>query len=245
VVIVSSDEEEDAAENKSNSNLSTRTSSFQDELPSSQPSSDSLFSHVSIGSSVDSLGTSVSKLQFKDSINTTQTIIHDIFNPVPQPNNLSTDSSPTEIDPVLRFARSPFGTDLEVMVIAHSRKAQKLFDDNHIAWGVQYEIARGVCSGLWTWDGVESQVPLLRGKNSEATFKVERVMKGRGGLKPSDMHIWYSSIFPYCQCCSSIILIGGNLTLNKKRFWRTLVGDLVPWVISKAFGTGTEARSNR
>jgi len=186
-------------------------------------------SHVSIGSSIDSLGNSVSRLQFKDS-NNTPSIIHDVFNPVRRPNPSSTDSLPTEIAPltqsVLRFARSPFGTDLEVMKIAHSCKAQKLLDENNIPWGAQYEIARGICSGLWSWDRVESQVRLLRGKNSEVAFKVEKVMKGRGGSTPSDMHIWYSSTFPHCQY-SSWNLIGGNSTLNKTRFWRTLVGDLV------------------
>lgn len=76
------------------------------------------------------------------------------------------------------------------MIIAHSCQVQRILDDHRISWGVQYEIARGVCSGLWTWDSVESQVDKFEGKNSEAAFKVEKVMKGRGGSKPSEMHIW-------------------------------------------------------
>ena len=185
MVVVSSDEE-DATDVNSNSNPPTRSASIQDEVSVSQSSSDSL-------------GTSLSKLKIKGASNNTHlaqqpSIVHDVFNPVPRHNHSS--EIPSLSQSVLQFARSPFGTDLEVMVIAHSSKAQKILDDYQIAWGVQYEIARGVCSGLWTWDGVESQVRLLKGRNSEAAFKVERVMKGRNGSKPADMHIWYSSTFP-------------------------------------------------
>ncbi|KAI0673977.1 RNA dependent RNA polymerase-domain-containing protein [Trametes maxima] len=41
-----------------------------------------------------------------------------------------------------------------VHIIAHSASVQRLFDELNVAWGVQYELARGVSRGWWTWDDI-------------------------------------------------------------------------------------------
>jgi hypothetical protein len=195
-VVDISSEEEDATDIDWISVAPMRSASFQ-EQPSAQSLSSSLFSH--------------------DSKTHRPNNVHDVFDPLPGPStNFPPSKHASLSQSVLHFARSPFGTDLEVMVIAHSGEAQKILDDHQIAWGVQWEIARGVCSGLWTWETVGSQVNRLKGKNSEAAFKVEKVMKGRDGSKPSDMHIWYvRPTFPALRSCG--IFTGGNLTSSKMR----------------------------
>jgi len=46
-----------------------------------------------------------------------------------------------------------------------------------ISWGVQYELARGVLSKLWTWDDVTFDVlERLQGSNYEAAPQVSTVM---------------------------------------------------------------------
>ncbi|TFK56389.1 hypothetical protein OE88DRAFT_1619977 [Heliocybe sulcata] len=66
---------------------------------------------------------------------------------------------------------------LERVVIAHSSKHQKELEQ--LAWGVQYEVARGVTCGHWTWDDLTPEKLLqLRGRNAEAAHKVIPVMRG-------------------------------------------------------------------
>lgn len=169
---MSSDEEDDVTDIDSCVVSPTRSASFQEKPPTSAPSSSSsLFSLTS------SIGSIVSKQPADD-----------LFNP--RPLSPSPESHPLSPH-VLRFARSPFGTELEIMVIAHCQRTQKVLDEHQIAWGVQYEIARRICSGLLTWEEVESQVGSLQGNNSEAVCKVERMMKGQAGIKLSDLHVWY------------------------------------------------------
>ncbi|KAI0652718.1 RNA dependent RNA polymerase-domain-containing protein [Trametes meyenii] len=43
-----------------------------------------------------------------------------------------------------------------VHIIAHSANVQRLFDKYNVAWGAQYELARGVSRGWWTWDDITS-----------------------------------------------------------------------------------------
>ena len=46
-----------------------------------------------------------------------------------------------------------------------------------ISWAVQYELARGVLSEMWTWDDVTVEVlERLRGSNFEAAPRVPKVM---------------------------------------------------------------------
>ncbi len=107
--------------------------------------------------------------------------------PTTQPQDRNTSRT------VLEFASSPFGTDLQATIIAHSDDLQQLLDDNRIAWGVQYELARGVSAGLWEWDQVKDRLQTLKGTNFEAAFKVEKIMKNRDSSMPSDYKLWYAS----------------------------------------------------
>ncbi|KAI0937310.1 hypothetical protein AcV5_005250 [Taiwanofungus camphoratus] len=65
----------------------------------------------------------------------------------------------------------------QVSIIAHSSDVQRLMDLKRIAWGVQYELARGVCHGRWTWENVTSaKLDLLVGSNKAAAHLVAQVM---------------------------------------------------------------------
>jgi len=89
------------------------------------------------------------------------------------------------------FANSRFGTDLEPLVIAHDDEAQQLLDLNHVEWGTQFELARGVSTGAWTWDAIHSHVSELRGENLKSAYKVQKVMRGRTPSdNPTNIAIW-------------------------------------------------------
>ena len=62
-------------------------------------------------------------------------------------------------------------------VICHSAQAQRRMERCKISWAVQYELARGVLSKMWTWDDVTAEVlERLRGSNLEAAPRVPKVM---------------------------------------------------------------------
>ncbi|KDQ62864.1 hypothetical protein JAAARDRAFT_53096 [Jaapia argillacea MUCL 33604] len=68
--------------------------------------------------------------------------------------------------------------DLPAVEIAHSLCVQK--DLENLSWGVQWEIARGVTNGLWSFDDVTSEkCKLLVGSNAQAAFKVPAVILGK------------------------------------------------------------------
>ena len=110
-------------------------------------------------------------------------------NALPTPSTDRTQISISET--VLQFSRSPFGVDLGAIVIAHNEEAQRILDDNKLAWGVQYELARGVSAGLWEWEAIGASVHRLKGMNVEAAFKVERIMRSQDTSRPADSQIWY------------------------------------------------------
>ncbi|KAI0271441.1 RNA dependent RNA polymerase-domain-containing protein [Gloeopeniophorella convolvens] len=89
--------------------------------------------------------------------------------------------------------------DLPQVVVCHCQLAQRRMEAKKIAWGVQYELARGVLAGLWTWDDVdESALSRLQGCNAVAAPKVMTVMadvmKSKGIVQPrglsSSMDLW-------------------------------------------------------
>jgi hypothetical protein len=64
-------------------------------------------------------------------------------------------------------------------IIAHDEKKQKLFDKYKISKAVQFEFARGITQGLWTWDQVtEGFVKELYRLNDDfsRTRKIHEVM---------------------------------------------------------------------
>ncbi|KAH0591428.1 hypothetical protein H2248_001505 [Termitomyces sp. 'cryptogamus'] len=129
------------------------------------------------------------------STNTKPLVVKDIFNPdmpsssssqrnngwgtsVAQPFQLA--PTPPDDDAVLKnFFASPLGQDLDPYIIAHDKEIVDLMDNNKISWGVQYEIARGVTQGNWSWADVKAKIPQLHGSNSETAWKVRSIILDR------------------------------------------------------------------
>jgi hypothetical protein len=88
-----------------------------------------------------------------------------------------------------------FGVQLDIVRIAHCERAQIVLDQQQLAWGTIYELARGVTRGMWTFeDMTEHRLRKLKGSNVQAAWKVAAVMKDEMG-PPSAMRvpseIWY------------------------------------------------------
>lgn len=68
------------------------------------------------------------------------------------------------------------------IIIAHSRHKQRLLDNKGVAKGVQFEIARGITHGWWTWDDItDSVADQLRGSNFEKAGKVAQIVNKEPG----------------------------------------------------------------
>ncbi|KAF9479421.1 hypothetical protein BDN70DRAFT_692461 [Pholiota conissans] len=87
------------------------------------------------------------------------------------------------------FANSRFGTNLDISIIAHCPKTQKLLDEKKVAWGTQFELARGVSAGSWTWSDVQSKIDQFTGDNATAASKVPSIMLSRS-VAASDNSLW-------------------------------------------------------
>ncbi|KZT22626.1 hypothetical protein NEOLEDRAFT_1071042 [Neolentinus lepideus HHB14362 ss-1] len=80
---------------------------------------------------------------------------------------------------------------LEQVIIVHSSEHQRELEQ--LSWGVQYELARGITCGQWTWDKLTTaKLRQLVGPNVETAHKVVPVMRGRSvpERKPSASAIW-------------------------------------------------------
>jgi RNA-dependent RNA polymerase len=125
-----------------------------------------------------------------------------------------------------------FGNNLAPVLVAHSRTHQRLFDDEHrdIAWGTQYEIARGITEKRWKWEDVTlERINQLKGSSAEAAPKVRAIMLSQtltSSRHTSDYSIWYANL------AQSFVLhadgfVGKSLIENKRLSWRTsLVGSV-------------------
>ncbi|KAJ7810510.1 RNA dependent RNA polymerase-domain-containing protein [Mycena olivaceomarginata] len=88
------------------------------------------------------------------------------------------------------------GSALEKYEIAHSTEVQKLFDARGVALGVQWELARGVTTGKWTWDQIATQMEtskqMFLGTNSKIAWKVPNIMRGRevSESESCDLAVW-------------------------------------------------------
>jgi hypothetical protein len=89
-----------------------------------------------------------------------------------------------------KFLSGPIGIDLEIGIIAHNAGVQKLLDKKQISWGVQFELARGITTGSWDWDEVESKINKLTGSNANSAYRVRHVMLGNP-LTSSQSSVWY------------------------------------------------------
>lgn len=88
-----------------------------------------------------------------------------------------------------KFLNGPIGVDLETDFIAHDTRIQALLDKEHISWGVQFELARGVTTSQWTWEQVESKIGGLTGPSAKAAYRVRSVMLNIP-QKSSDLTLW-------------------------------------------------------
>ncbi|KAG2154648.1 RNA dependent RNA polymerase-domain-containing protein [Suillus clintonianus] len=80
-----------------------------------------------------------------------------------------------------------FGVQLNVVHIAHCERAQIVLDQQQLAWGTIYELARGVTRGMWTFeDMTEHRLRKLKGSNAQAAWQVAAVMQDKMG-PPSAM----------------------------------------------------------
>lgn len=123
----------------------------------------------------------------------------DIKPPIPVPTPLlQPPAVPEERVPesISRFARSQIGVNLEVGFIAHDDGTQTLMDSLMIEWGTQYELARGVSQGTWTWAEVRARLQQLKGKNVDAAFKVRSIMHNNKTMpkSASDIYLWYACL---------------------------------------------------
>ena len=91
------------------------------------------------------------------------------------------------------FADSLFGTDLKPVIIAHDKATQDLLDQYQISWGTQYELARGVSLGSWSWEDVKAKIRDLIGNNAHPACKVQTVMRGKqmASANPYGFYLWY------------------------------------------------------
>ncbi|OBZ68489.1 putative RNA-dependent RNA polymerase SHL2 [Grifola frondosa] len=81
-----------------------------------------------------------------------------------------------------------------LVIIAHSKEVQEKMDSRQITWGVQYEIARGVSHGWWTWDEITPKIlDSLRGLNKDAANKVSATILSKDIPKRvahADLPLW-------------------------------------------------------
>lgn len=69
-------------------------------------------------------------------------------------------------------------------MVAYDPTAQQLMDGFDIAWGTQYEIARGVSDGRWRWaDVTAAKLRQLVGKNQDTAHRVASVFSGKQWLQ--------------------------------------------------------------
>jgi RNA-dependent RNA polymerase len=123
-------------------------------------------------------------------------VIDDVFNASSTPSvpkYIQVDPEPS-IKPsrstLDEFLSGPIGVDLDTSFIAHDAGVQALLDKEQISWGVQFELARGVTTGQWTWDAVKSKIGELTGPSAKAAPRVRSVMLDVP-LKASDLTIWH------------------------------------------------------
>ncbi|KAL5521270.1 hypothetical protein ACEPAG_9193 [Sanghuangporus baumii] len=75
---------------------------------------------------------------------------------------------------------STFAEQESPIIIAHNERKQRLLDGKGITKGVQFEIARGISHGWWTWDDITDEVDnSLHGTISEKARKVAQII-GKG-----------------------------------------------------------------
>ncbi|KAG2122046.1 RNA dependent RNA polymerase-domain-containing protein [Suillus cothurnatus] len=87
-----------------------------------------------------------------------------------------------------------FGVQLNAVHIAHCKRTQIVLDQQQLAWGTIYELARGVTRGMWTFeDMTEYRLRQLKGSNAQAAWKVAAVIRdemGSSSTTRASSEIW-------------------------------------------------------
>jgi hypothetical protein len=128
-----------------------------------------------------------------------QAVIYDVFS-APSQSSVVQKKEDVAQEPSVEFSGTALqhflsSADLNTTIIAHNSSIQALLDENRISWGVQFELARGVTTGHWTWDAVEDKIGELTGSNAKAAQRVRSVMLNVPQKAP-DLTIWYVHILP-------------------------------------------------
>ena len=126
------------------------------------------------------------------------TVVDDIFSSpsvpsVPKEEGVQKPSPQSLATPLDNFLSGPIGIDLDTSIIAHDARIQALLDKEQISWGTQFELARGITTGRWSWDEVERNISKLRGPNVQSAYRVQNVMLHKP-QHSSKLDLWYVCI---------------------------------------------------
>ncbi|EGO19098.1 hypothetical protein SERLADRAFT_352904 [Serpula lacrymans var. lacrymans S7.9] len=77
-------------------------------------------------------------------------------------------------------------------MVSHDRNVQALMDARCLAWGVIYEIARGVTRGAWKWSDVTPEkLDRLKGTNVQSAYKVNTIIGDKPvPIQPPASDVW-------------------------------------------------------
>lgn len=122
------------------------------------------------------------------------------------------------------FRDDGLGRALQPHVIAYDHETQRLMDSLDLAWGVQYEIARGVTSKSWTWEEVRrvlrEKPTELRGSNAKAAPHVRKVVLNREHPRAANAPLWFVDL-SFCREMVVTISLGKNWIASKPHYLRT------------------------
>ncbi|KAJ7439963.1 RNA dependent RNA polymerase-domain-containing protein [Mycena latifolia] len=84
------------------------------------------------------------------------------------------------------------GVHLPPYLICHSADVQPDLDRLKIARGVQWELARGIRSEMWTWEDVKAKLGDLQGANADIAPAVRSIMLGEPSrtCSPHERSLW-------------------------------------------------------
>ncbi|KAJ6601037.1 RNA dependent RNA polymerase-domain-containing protein [Mycena vulgaris] len=104
----------------------------------------------------------------------------------------ATPETPSDAFSLPFLFRGHHGLHLKPYLISHSADLQPELDRLQIARGVQWELARGVQSGSWTWDDVKANLDKLTGANADIAPGVRSTILGEPSrlCTPHELSLW-------------------------------------------------------
>ncbi|KAG2022571.1 RNA-directed RNA polymerase, variant 2 [Coprinopsis cinerea AmutBmut pab1-1] len=96
----------------------------------------------------------------------------------------------SDVTAVQEFLSLPLGEALEPhFIVEYNPAVLELFDRARVEWGTQWELARGVLKGFWTWEDVMTRIPKLVGSNTEIAPNVPQIM-GKSISSGTSIALW-------------------------------------------------------